>query len=498
MRSLSALVAPQSALLGWLVLHSTCWTAFAVGHYASPPGDNIEQLNWAHSLEWGYWKHPPLPTWVMHFALKLGFDPTLTSYTLGHLCTGIGLWWVWLATRRLVDERSALCAVLLGSAVYFFSARGHFFNHNSAMLPWVGLLFWSCVRLFEDGRWRHFALLGLSIGAGTLVKYQMLLFLSVPVALWAVGAASAGAARRRLLPGALLACVVAAVVVAPHLWWAQLNQWPTLGYASTSLGAGLDAPQRFRVLLGFWGQQFVRVLPMLVALGVALVLTSLLGGGTRAAAKRTSGRIAAAIVLAPALGLVALVLLFGVRLQNHWGTSVTLLLIPILAVCLVRRNRRPAIMAVVVGVLVAHGLSAVSLLMRMDHAPPEERYSAYPSQALAGQALTWWRAATAAERPAVLVGPAWEAGAVSARMPGRPLVLTGDPPSQTPWIGRAEIERGGALLLSLLDALPPALPWGLENCIMARGRLQAPYAHGTATALAVLDVAAIAPGRCRE
>src|SRR5256885_10565865 len=24
--------------------------------------DNLEQLTWVHSLEWGYYKHPPLPT----------------------------------------------------------------------------------------------------------------------------------------------------------------------------------------------------------------------------------------------------------------------------------------------------------------------------------------------------------------------------------------------------------------------------------------------------
>ena len=30
----------------------------------APPTDNIEQLIWVRSLEWGYYKHPPLPTWM--------------------------------------------------------------------------------------------------------------------------------------------------------------------------------------------------------------------------------------------------------------------------------------------------------------------------------------------------------------------------------------------------------------------------------------------------
>src|SRR5580765_3391148 len=48
--------------LGQIILWSTaCWLT-----YSAPEMDSAEQFVWAFSLETGYWKHPPLPTWIMH------------------------------------------------------------------------------------------------------------------------------------------------------------------------------------------------------------------------------------------------------------------------------------------------------------------------------------------------------------------------------------------------------------------------------------------------
>ncbi len=51
-RAVAALLAVYGVI--WLAIH---WvTALAA------PGDNVEQLIWIHSLELGYFKHPPMPT----------------------------------------------------------------------------------------------------------------------------------------------------------------------------------------------------------------------------------------------------------------------------------------------------------------------------------------------------------------------------------------------------------------------------------------------------
>ena len=41
------------------------WVSLSAFINTSQFGDNFEQFNWAHSWEWGYWKHPPLTTWLL-------------------------------------------------------------------------------------------------------------------------------------------------------------------------------------------------------------------------------------------------------------------------------------------------------------------------------------------------------------------------------------------------------------------------------------------------
>ena len=48
-----------------MVLFGLAW----IGHLSSvaltAPMDNVEQWVWSQSLQWGYHKHPPLPTWLL-------------------------------------------------------------------------------------------------------------------------------------------------------------------------------------------------------------------------------------------------------------------------------------------------------------------------------------------------------------------------------------------------------------------------------------------------
>ena len=48
--------------LGFIALHLLLWTLLPALSHRAPPWDNIEQLVWSQSLQWGYYKHPPLPT----------------------------------------------------------------------------------------------------------------------------------------------------------------------------------------------------------------------------------------------------------------------------------------------------------------------------------------------------------------------------------------------------------------------------------------------------
>src|SRR5437016_4591428 len=68
--------------VGWTLAVLCClaqvllWsTAFGLS-YKAPEIDSAEQFVWAFSVENGYWKHPPLPSWIMHGLIRV-FGPSV-------------------------------------------------------------------------------------------------------------------------------------------------------------------------------------------------------------------------------------------------------------------------------------------------------------------------------------------------------------------------------------------------------------------------------------
>ncbi|WZB72204.1 glycosyltransferase family 39 protein [Achromobacter xylosoxidans] len=103
----------------------------------APPTDNIEQLTWVRSLEWGYYKHPPLPTWLLWpFVQALGWS-AWTTYVLGALCTLGGFFIYWRMLRGMRGGAYALVALLAGLCVTFYNYRLHFYNHEIPLITFV-------------------------------------------------------------------------------------------------------------------------------------------------------------------------------------------------------------------------------------------------------------------------------------------------------------------------------------------------------------------------
>lgn len=74
-------------LAGLLGLFAAFWLTHLDEAWLVPPMDNIEQLIWVLSLEWGYYKHPPLPTWLIWLPVQFFGVSAAVSYLMGALVT---------------------------------------------------------------------------------------------------------------------------------------------------------------------------------------------------------------------------------------------------------------------------------------------------------------------------------------------------------------------------------------------------------------------------
>lgn len=407
------------------------WAALSAVRFATPPGDNVEQLVWAQQLAWGYPKHPPLPTWILVAAAqRLPLTDGLT-YALAAGCIGTALLIMWRVSGRLMGARAALVALLLSTCLVYYTFRAGFYNHNTVLLPFVAASYAAFVRVAESGSRRAWLALGVSLGAGALVKYQIALF-ALSYAAWFIVSGALRARHNR--QGALICLLAAAGVAAPQLWWQWTAGLPALGYATTMVLADDPAWRRPIVALGFAGQQLARIAPALLAYAVAITWTrrrpaASSGDGDAGQAR---GRQVDAFVFAalfPWAVVLGMAGLLGSRLQNHWGTTLVLPLLPTLVLYCERRGMRARLKAVVGAVAGCHILSAVVALAQcttpmVNRSPTAARdHLTFPSAAFANAANSYWRSVS--DQPLrVVVGPQWEAGAVALRMDERPRVLS--------------------------------------------------------------------------
>ena len=494
---------PSIVLCTYLLTHALLWITLAMWMYATPPGDNIEQFNWSHSLEWGYYKHPPLVTWLLYFVLKIPGSGLATTYVLGYACVVLALYLMWRVCVLLQDQRSAMLSVLIGSCIYYFSVRGHLFNHNTVMLPVLVAAALAFMHVTRSGSWSAWIAMGLALGIGTLVKYQMVLFGFVFV----VGFFVLGTWKQRgFWLRSMASFAVFSVVVFPHIAWLFENDFRSFKYADQWLGAALGPAERIRVTLGFLAQQLSRLLPALLALSLAIWLAgrTLFRAlpATPSRAVRRDDNIITVLFAAGPLTLMALLCpLFGVHLQNQWGTPALMLAIPAIgAVASKLKYRLPDLRAALTAVCLIQFGSLVAAAFGTLYNGNIGHHSGFQSDALAASALAVWQRAVPNSGPSVVIGPDWEAGAIAAHLPGRPAVMMYGRPENAPWISRERVESCGALVVwpgaNLLD--PPALPWQLMERMTNRTIVSARPKYSQSDTLLEISVAVIPPaGDCK-
>jgi 4-amino-4-deoxy-L-arabinose transferase-like glycosyltransferase len=439
-----------TAALAVVLACALIWSVVPAVLLSAPHGDNVEQLNWSHGLQWGYSKHPPLPTWLLRAAIDVFGPSAALTYALAMACVAAALLLLWLCAREVMEPHRALIALLVSTANYYLMGRGSFLNHNTVMLPFVALSAWAVLRIVKGGGGAMWLVLGLAQALGLLTKYQM----GLCVIANAAALLSAGVHRQpRFWRHLALAAAATLLPLVPHALWLVDHQFSTFEYAGHSLLAGLDPVQRFKSGIGFVGQQLARLAPALLVLALAAGIDAVwrpasapgapaVSPSEARSAKADAMRALAVLALTPMAAIVLLILVAGVAPQNHWGSSATLLIPLALVSRLPVANR--SLVAVAVATALCHaGAIAWNVAVWKIDPGPHHRFAARSLAALAQR--HWLQHQSGPIR--LVVGPDWEAGSIALYLPGHPAVLPNADPRQAPWVDPQLISRCGALVI---------------------------------------------------
>ncbi len=460
----------QAVAIGML-LFSALWLWHLDFTSLSPPTDDLEQLTWVRSLQWGYYKHPPLPTWLLWPLVKLFGWSAWTVYAAGAATTLAAFAIFWRLLAGLRGERYALVALLAAACITYYNGRLYYYNHNIVLLlvsSACALLTW---KAFATRRLRWWLALGLAMGLGALTKYQIVVTAcSVLVFAWQQQAWRDSLHRR----GLLLASLLALAVFAPHLGWLLAHDFGPVGYAMhSSLGKDLGPLARIATATRWLADQAVnRALPALLLLLWAAVSARRRPDPEADPEARLlppdSTAMSRALLLAwglvPLLVMPLLGLLVGADLQLHWGTPFLLFAVPATMELLARRVAWARVRS---GPLLAGFLLIQLLLMTLSHITSprgmqrlhDTHWRNVDAQGIANTLAAPARAALGGP-VRVIIGPAPLAGAIALQLAEHPLVLIDGRLDHSPWVPADMVARCGAISLVPSAQRPSATAFG--------------------------------------
>lgn len=448
--------APQRETLRVALLLAV-FAAVWIGHLGLsnlvPPVDDLEQLTWAHSLQWGYYKHPPLPTWLIWLPQQL-FGPTRwTVYAMGAATTCASLALFWALMRRLRGDGHAFVALLAVLCITYYNGRLDYYNHEIVLLlasTACAALVWQAA---ATGRLRWWAAVGLAFGLGALAKYQIAVTVTAAAVFFVRQGLWREARHRR---GAALAAAIALLTVLPHGLWLVQHDFAPVHYAvGSSLGAGLSLASRgFDALHWLADQIGNRGGPAALLLGGAALLARQAGP-----ARRTPHDDARALLLAWGLTPLAFMpltgVLLGADLQLHWGTPFLLfavaaameLVAPGAGWAAVPRLKLLQIFVLLQALLLLQSWSGSA---GGPDATRQTHWRNFDAGELAARIAPEARQALGGP-VRLIVGPPAIAGALAEAMPEHPLVLIDGRLDRSPWVSPDLTARCGALEVGRLD-----------------------------------------------
>lgn len=427
----------KNHILAALAAYFALWILLPPLLSASYPLDVVEGIYWGRELAWGYYKHPPLSSWLLYAFVRV--FGVWGPYLLSQLSVALTLWLVYRLGRAVLGQERALLGTLLLLGVFYYTWPSLEFNHNIAQLPVWAALIGSLYRALRRDRLRDWLLFGVLAGAGMLVKYSVAILLASAVlySLWT--------RQRRLwlTPRPWLALAVAALVFAPHVYWLWMHEWLPFSYAQQRAAeAGGDGGGRWAAL-GFMGTQLVNHAPLL------LVLLGSRCWRFRLPAADEGWRFLVFMGLGPALLVTALGLVMGTGLRDMWGMPMWNVsgllvagLIPAegLARLYPRLLRGMAVWLALVTLLMAGyvqwGGQWRNRPSRMD----------WPQTALAQQAQTLWAAHSRCALDSVS-GDYWLAGLAATAQPQLPSVMIEGNAAYSPWMSVGRLARHGTLVV---------------------------------------------------
>ena len=461
-------IKPAHGLAAFCIGQVVLWgLAFGLT-YSAPEVDSAEQFVWSFSMQSGYWKHPPLPSWIMRALLEVFGPSVVLPFVATQCCIVLALAIVWVLACELMSPARALVAVVLTSLVTYHNIGADTFNHNTALLPFQAATFLAFHRATRRASLGWWCVTGVAAALAVLVKYVAVLPI---VGLLVYFAFDRALHVRANLLGLVVAALVFAGLLAPHALWLDATHYLPFRYARSVTETLPDTTATLLQLAEFLGIQCLRLAPFAGATAyvllaqrrtVRLAPAVSAASPTAASARAPNDRLFIAFAaLAPLAGTVLIALATQAALQSRWGAN-AFLLTGVLVMSIARRReddamvRRALYAAIAVQLVLCVGMTLGKTIVA-ERLGIRTRAN-FPGKVLAEHAHEIWKAGVPDVPLRIVVSDIWLGGNVIAHTSSPLAVLIDGHRFKAPWIRPGAITACGALVLDDLTSSPVPTP----------------------------------------
>ena len=431
-----------------IVLFVLFWTAYSsISRYnLDVHGDMVENYAWGIAWQLGYYKHPPLFSWIVAAWFEVFPRKQIFYHLLASASVGVTLAALWRISLRFLDANQQ---ILLVASAFFLPCLTFLvanYNATSAMLPFWAVTFLFYIRTLERRRALDAVLTGAFAALAILAKYQ-----SIVLPLTLATHLLLDREARPLLKSSLpwLAGLAGMVVLAPHVAWMVRMNFPTLRYAADQGNGFIDSlasSATFVPIMVLYALPAVAFLGVFRRPGDGMPLFAF---GQIAALRATlAGRALLAALALPIIFTILLGLLAEGELSSLW-TIPFFAVMPVAIVLLLPRpaaRRAPTLGLLVMGLYCAT-LLVIAPFIRGETLERARSNSEVPFSAISREAQQIWRNETGRGLAVVAGTEPALANAFAFYAPDRPHIIQAMSLENTPWVTPEMIARDGAMAI---------------------------------------------------
>ena len=174
----------------------------------------------AQRLDWGYFDHPPVTALLVYLGGFLGGEFGVRFFFT--LLQPIYLYALWRIIRpEAPTVRDGALFLLISAAMPILQLYGFIAVPDGPLMLFTALFLWCYKTFTEKNNWTSALLMGICLAALAYSKYHgALVFLFTILS------------NLKLLknPKFYVACLVAVILIIPHLWWQSAHDWVSFRY----------------------------------------------------------------------------------------------------------------------------------------------------------------------------------------------------------------------------------------------------------------------------